>query len=287
MSRIAYVNGAYRRHAEASVHIEDRGYQFADGVYEVIAVAGGRLIDPVLHHERLERSLAAIGIAQPMGRAALGQVLDETIRRNGVNDGIVYFQVTRGVSRRDHPFPKTPIRPALVVTSRSGLGPGAKAMEEGVGVITRPDIRWGRCDIKSVALLANVLVKQDARAAGCHEVWQVDRDGFVTEGGSSNSWMVDRDGALITRPADHSILNGITRIALIELAKKAGFKVIERKFTAEEAKSAREAFITSTTSFVLPVVRIDDSPVGNGYPGETARRLQALYAAHVAAAGRA
>jgi D-alanine transaminase len=277
MSRVAYVNGRYVPHREACVHIEDRGYQFADGVYEVVAVQAGRMVDEGWHLDRLERSLSELSMDMPMGRRALSHVLRETIRRNRVRNGIVYLQVTRGVSRRDHGFPGGHVRPALVITARR-MAPTAKTwVEQGVRVVSVPDIRWGRCDIKTVGLLPNVLAKQAARSAGAYEAWQVDENGYVTEGSSTNAWIVDGDGTFITRPAENAILNGITRQRLIALARAAGFKVEERPFTLDEAKQAREAFLTSTTSYVLPIVEIDDTVIGNGRPGSRSLELRQLY----------
>jgi D-alanine transaminase len=276
MSRVTYVNGRYAPHSQAVVHVEDRGYQFADGVYEVIAVRGGRLVDGAAHMARLARSLGELRIAPPMGERALDAVIAETVRRNRVRNGIVYLQATRGRARRDHPFPGV-ARPALVVSARPTAPTPAKVVEEGVRVVTTPDIRWARCDIKSVALLPNVLAKQGAREQGAFEAWQIDRDGYVTEGASTNAWIVAKDGAVVTRPAGDAILNGITRMRLIELARKAGVRVEERPFTADEAKAAREAFVTSTTAFVLPVVQIDEAVIGNGRPGSAALELRRLY----------
>ena len=280
MSRIAYVNGRYVAHHAAGVHIEDRGYQFADGVYEVMAVDNTHLVDAVPHYDRLERSLSEIKIDQPMTRAALDVVLREVVRRNRIRNGIVYLQVTRGVAKRDHPFPEH-AQPAIVATARRGGRPSTANREEGVGVVTVPDIRWARCDIKSISLLPNILAKQAAREAGGFEAWQVDEDGMVTEGSSTNAWIVDTDGNLVTRPLANSILSGITRLVLKQLAEESGIRVIERAFSIEEAKSAREAFITSTTSFVTPVVRIDDRVIANGRPGSTTTRLIEFYDRHL------
>lgn len=277
MSRIAYVNGRYLAHADASVHIEDRGYQFADGVYEVVAVVDGRFIDNDWHLERLAYSLSELDMEMPMSAAALEVVMAETVRRNGVRNGIVYLQVSRGVARRDHVFPKRPVRPAVVVTARRTAPTPTSVVEDGIKVITTPDQRWRRCDIKSVSLLPNVLVKQAARAAGAFEAWQVDDDGYVTEGGSTNAWIVLMDGTVVTRPAGHEILNGITRRRLLQLMRDTGIQVEERPFTVDEAKAAKEAFLTSTTSFVYPVVQIDDAIVGNGKPGSTTLDLRNLY----------
>ncbi|MBV8652851.1 MAG: D-amino-acid transaminase [Alphaproteobacteria bacterium] len=279
MSRIAYVNGRYLPHGDAAVHIEDRGYQFADGVYEVIAVKEGGLVDEELHMVRLERSLSELRIAPPMARRSLALVMREVIRRNRVRNGIVYLQATRGVARRDHPFPAD-ASTSLVITSRSAKPLNRKAQEEGVKVISIPDIRWARCDIKSVSLLPNVLGKQQARESGAYEAWQIDRDGMVTEGTSTNAWIVTKDGELVTRQTGNEILNGCTRLALLDLARAARLTLAERPFSLAEAKAAREAFLSSTTSIVLPVVQIDDAVIGDGKPGPLGRQLLALYSAH-------
>jgi D-alanine transaminase len=286
MSRIAYVNGRYVPHGEAQVHVEDRGYQFADGVYEVIAVEDGRLIDEPLHLARLDRSLRELRIDWPMPARALSLVMREVARRNRVRNGIVYLQVTRGVARRDHKFPKVAL-PALVITARSQTASGLKLFDDGVKVITIPDIRWKRCDIKSVSLLPNVLGKQQAAEAGAYEAWQVDSSGYVTEGTSSNAWIITKDGAVVTRDVSDAILNGITRISLLAVAREQGLAIEERPFTVAEAKQAREAFVTSTTSFVLPVTQIDDTVIGNGKPGSFAARLRDHYADYMAGPGAA
>jgi D-alanine transaminase len=284
MSRIAYVNRRYLPHKRASVHIEDRGFQFADAAYEVIAARDGRLIDEDMHLRRLHRSLGELRIAAPMSDAALKTVMREVIRRNAVGDGSLYLQVSRGSAPRDFAFPKR-TEPSLVMTARRHRGPDPKLIEEGVGVITILDQRWARPDIKSVSLLPNALGKQQARDAGAYEAWQVDCDGNVTEGTSSNAWIVTAAGEVVTRQADTSILNGVTRIGLIGLLRGAGLRLVERPFSVAEARAAREAFLTSTTNFVLPVVRIDGAPIGNGYPGSIVGRLRAAYDAYVAAQG--
>jgi D-alanine transaminase len=285
MSRIAYVNGRYVPHRDAAVHIEDRGYQFADGVYEVILVQRGRLVDEDLHLARLERSLRELRIAWPVVPRTLGIIMREVIRRNGVRDGIVYVQVTRGVASRDHAFPARSDS-ALIVTARRTRAAAAKAGEEGVRVITIPDIRWGRCDIKSIGLLPNVLGKQAAKEAGAYEAWQVDADGMVTEGTSSNAWIVTPDGELVTRQADNAILNGCTRLAVIDIAKRQGLRLVERPFSVAEAKAAREAFVSSTTSLVTPVVQIDDAVIANGHPGSVSQALRRSYTEHALEGGR-
>src|SRR3954453_7482151 len=283
MSRVAYVAGQYLPHRQAAVHIEDRGFQFADGVYEVIAVVAGSLLDEERHLVRLRRSLSELRIAPPMGDAALKLVMREVIRRNGVDTGIVYLQVTRGAAPRDHAFPKA-AKTTLVVTSRRTRPPAARLAEQGIAVITIPEIRWARCDIKSVALIANVLGKQQAREAGAYEAWQVDREGQVTEGTSTNAWIVTADDTVVTRVADHAILNGVTRAAILDIIQREGYRLVERPFTVAEARAAREAFLTSTTADLLPVVRIDGAPVADGKPGPLSRKLREAYFRHAAAA---
>lgn len=276
MARYAYVNGRYVDHREASVHIEDRGYQLADGVYEVVGVRGGKLIDEGPHIDRLDRSLQELRIGWPVSRTTLGFIIRELMRRNRLHDGLVYMQVTRGVARRDHAFPTTPVKPALVLTTKNTKHIVADA-GPGVAVKSQPDIRWGRCDIKTVALLPNVLAKQAARESGAYEAWLVDSKGCVTEGASTNAWIVTGEGELVTRQTDSGILAGITRHKLKSICDSLQLKLVERPFTLAEAKKAKEAFITSATSFVTPVVKIDGDPVGNGKVGDTARRLREEY----------
>lgn len=278
MSRLAYVNGRFLRQAEAGVSIEDRGYQLGDGVYEVWAVMDGKLADAEGHFARLERSLGELQIPMPMSRAALTVALRETVRRNRVANGIVYLQVTRGVARRDHAFPNPAVSPSLVITARASDPKAQEAKAKlGVAVITLPENRWGRCDIKTVNLLPNVLAKQAARGEGAFEAWFVDKDGLITEGASSNAWIVDKDGVLRTRDIGANILRGVTRLTLLDVAREAGYRVEERPFTLEEALQAREAFVTGAGSLVMPIVSIDGRPVANGHPGEVARTLRAAY----------
>jgi D-alanine transaminase len=278
MSRIAYVNGRYLARAQATVSVEDRGYQFSDGVYEVCEVRGGHLIDERRHMARLERSMRELRMTPPMSLAALGVVLRETVRRNRVQDGIVYLQVTRGVARRDFPFPPQGTRPSLVVTARSNdLARLEQTAADGIAVVTVPDIRWKRVDIKSVSLLPNVLAKQAAHDQGAREAWLVDGQGRITEGASSNAWIVSRDGKLITHPLGRDILPGITRSVVIDAITAQGLAFEERAFTVEEAYAAREAFVTSASQFVQPVVRIDGRAVGNGAPGLIATALRRDY----------
>jgi len=277
MPRIAYVNGRYVRHADAYVHIEDRGYQFADGVYEVCEVARGYIVDGKRHLDRLGRSLSELQMAWPMHRAALEVVIGEVIRRNGVKNGLVYIQVTRGVAGRDFLFPAD-TKPSLVITAKK-IDPAlnARKAESGIKVITVPENRWDRVDIKTVGLLPNVLAKEQARAAGAQEAWFVDTDGNVKEGGSSNAWIVTRDGALVTRPAEHGVLRGITRTTMFEVAAKLGLRIEERHFSVAEAKAAREAFISSATTIAMPVVAIDGTPVANGHPGSVVLSLREAF----------
>jgi D-alanine transaminase len=278
MPRIAYVNGRYVAHADAVVHVEDRGYQFADGVYEVCEVRSGFIIDMPRHLDRLNRSLSELAIEWPMSRSALQVVMREVLRRNGVVNGLVYLQVTRGVARRDHVYPPAGTRPALVVTAkRTDPAAGEKRADTGIKIITVPENRWERVDIKTVGLLANVMAKQQAKEAGAQEAWFVDPDGTVKEGASTNAWIVTKEGRLVTRPADFGILRGITRTTVFDVARKLGVEIEERPFTVEEAKKAREAFITSATTVVMPVVAIDDAPVANGHPGTVALSLRRAF----------
>ena len=278
MSRIAYVNGLYVPHAEASVHIEDRGYQFADGVYEVCEIRGGRMVDERRHMERLVRSLGELRIRLPMPLKALSVVMRETVRRNRVRDGIVYLQVTRGVARRDHVFPAASVEPSVVVTARASDPAKSDALAaQGVSVITVPENRWDRVDIKTVGLLPNVLAKEAARAAGAKEAWFIDRNGKVTEGGSTNAWILTQDGVLVTRPAETGILRGITRTVVLEVAAQHQIRVEERGFTVAEALAAKEAFITAASTVVIPVVKIDGIEVGEGRPGPVAKALRASF----------
>jgi D-alanine transaminase len=282
MTRTVYVNGRYLPYAEATVHAEDRGFQFADAVYEVCEVKGGCLVDETRHMGRLARSLAELGMPQPMSTGAWSRVLRETVRRNRVRDGMVYLQVSRGAGPRNFVFPPADTPPTVVCLARSASPAQQEAAAEaGIGVKTMPDPRWDRCDIKTVMLLPAALAKEAARAEGAKEAWFFDRDGYVTEGASSNAWIVDGEGRLVTRQVDNAILRGITRTTLIDVLKREGLELVERPFTVAEAKAAREAFVTSATNIVMPVVRIDGQPVGNGAPGLLSQRLRAEF--HTAA----
>ncbi|KAF0113112.1 MAG: D-alanine transaminase [Rhodospirillaceae bacterium] len=285
MSRIAYVNGQYVPLADATVPIEDRGYQLADGVYEVIAVRGGVPIDLAPHLRRLDQSLSALHMAPPMGERALRVILRTVTARNRLVEGILYVQISRGVARREHAFPPSSVRPSLVVTARTQALAPESMFEKGVAVITDADLRWKRCDIKSIALLPNVLGKQGARERNAFETWLLAPDKTVTEGTSSNAWIVTGRGQVITRPLSHAILGGITRSRTLEVAHRLGLKVVEHPFTLEEARRAAEAFLTSTTAFILPVVRLDGKQIGDGWPGAITRRLRAAYLSALAGGG--
>lgn len=278
MTRLAYVNGRYLPHARGMVHVEDRGYQFADGVYEVMPVHRGRVAEEGPHLDRLDYSLGQLRIAWPVARPVLALIVRELVQKNGVENGVVYLQVTRGVAPRDHRFPAA-AESSLVITTKR-LKPLSPALiADGVRVVTIPDIRWRRCDIKTVSLLPNVLGKQHAVEAGAYEAWQVDGDGMVTEGTSTNAWIVTADGTLVTRPASAAILNGVTRLALARLLAADGIGWAERPFSVGEARVAREAFLTGTSAVVLPVTRIDGERVGDGKPGPITRRLREHYLA--------
>jgi D-alanine transaminase len=282
MSRVAFVNGRYVAHRAAQVHVEDRGYQFADGVYEVLYVHDGRLIDADLHLDRLDRSLAELRIRRPVGRAALLAIVAELRRRNRVRSGLVYLQVTRGVARRDHAFPPAATAPSLVATIRRTPPFPADPENWTATAITVPDQRWARCDIKSVGLLANVLARQQARDRGAVEAIMFDAGGMVTEGASTTVWIVDAAGVLRTRPLSHAILPGCTRGALLEELKQAGVALQEAAFSVAELGAAQEVFLTSATSFVKPVLAIDGAAVAGGKVGPVTRVLFRLFARHVA-----
>ncbi len=278
MTRVVYVNGKYASYAEAAIHVEDRGFQFADGVYEVCEVRDGCLVDERRHMRRLGRSLRELGMAEPMGLKSLGVILRETVRRNRVKNGMVYLQVTRGVAHRDFAFPGPTCAPTVVCFARSlSRSKADKRAAAGISVITVPDIRWKRVDIKTTGLLAQALARQQAKAAGAEEAWMVDGQGFVTEGASCNAWIVTGAGNLVTRPAKSGILRGITREVAMEAARAKGLHFEERPFTVEEAKSAREAFQTSASGLVMPVVRIDGHVIGSGKPGDIALELRKTY----------
>jgi D-alanine transaminase len=278
MARVVFVNGEYKPYADAAVHVEDRGYQFADSVYEVCEVRDGCLVDERRHMGRLQRSLSELQMTGPMDLRSLGVILRETVRRNRVKNGVVYLQVTRGVARRDFAFPPASTPLSIVCFARA-LSPSKseKKAAAGISVITLPDIRWKRVDIKTTGLLAQSLARQKAKDAGADEAWLVDSEGFVTEGASCNAWIVTFSGNLVTRAADSGILRGITREVAMETTRRNGLRYEERAFTVEEAKAAREAFQTSASGIVMPVIRIDGHPVGSGKPGEVAAGLRHAY----------
>ena len=278
MARIIYVNGCYCPYDQAWVHVEDRGFQFADAVYEVCEVREAGLVDERLHMVRLRRSLHELGIRLPMSMRSLGVILRETVRRNRVSHGYVYLQVTRGVARRDFVFPDPPVAPSVVCYARA-KSPliAARRAANGIRVITRPDIRWRRPDIKSVSLLPNALARQAAQEAGAQEAWLVDDAGFVTEGAASNAWILTADGQLVTRPAEMAILRGITRTVILRAIEHEHIALVERPFSIDEAKSAKEAFVTSATSTVMPVIAVDGVPIGDGRPGRLTQKLRELF----------
>jgi D-alanine transaminase len=279
MSRFSYVNGRYEHHSEALVHIEDRGYQFSDGIYEYIAFYNGIMLDGALHFARLERSLREMEIEMPMSSASMLMVARELVERNRRMDGGLYIQITRGVARRDHGFPKH-VKPSLVMTVCAPKVPKPHEAQGGVRVITHADIRWGRRDIKSVSLLANILAKQEAAEVQAREAWLVEGD-IITEGSASNAYIVNAGGELVTHPACEKILSGVTRDVLLHLARGAGIAVVERAFTVQELYAAAEAFLTSTSANVLPVTKVDDKIIGSHKPGPVTLRLVALYTQHI------
>ena len=272
MPKIAFVNGSYRNIHKASIEIEDRGFQFADGVYEVIALTNDVLIDLDFHLDRLNRSLTEINIKWPMSRESVMAICAEVIRRNRLTQGSLYIQITRGVTARDFSYPNG-IKPSLVIYGRRSRNNQTSSKAHGIKVISTRDIRWGRCDIKSISLLASVLAKTQANDKIAQEAWLLNEDGFVTEGASSNAWIVPRPNVIQTHPVNSSILSGITRLRTIKLAQEQSIKVIERPFSINEAKKAKEAFLTSSTLFVQPIVDIDGSQIGDGKVGSTTKTL--------------
>jgi D-alanine transaminase len=278
MSRIIYCNGRYVPYGEAMIHAEDRGFQFGDAIYEVCEVMDGRLVDETRHMDRLERSLNELKMPQPMSRAAWSRVLRETIRRNRLDYGSVYLQVSRGAAPRDFLFPAKGTPNSVVVIARSGdRAASDERAAKGIAVKTVPDNRWERCDIKTVMLLPASLAKEAAKAEGAKEAWFVDTHGQVTEGASSNAWIVDKDGTLVTRPITNEILRGVTRTTLIDVLANEGVRFEERAFTVAEAQKAREAFITSAGNIVMPVTSIDGVSIGNGAPGLLSVKLRAAF----------
>lgn len=277
MSRIAYVNGSYVPHPQATTHIEDRGYQFADGVYEVVALVGGKLLDFEPHLDRLDYSLNELKLAKPVARPVLRHIIHTVLRKNRLQDGMVYLQVTRGVATRNHEFPQH-TRPVLVVTCRYVCRKKIEmTKQQGVKVISLPDIRWARPDIKSISLLPNILGKQQAVEKGAYEAILINQDGFVTETNSTNFWIMPERGVLQTHPASQDILNGITRQRLIQLASSLGIKIKEQPFTLVDAYAAEETFLSSSISGIVPVIQIDDCQIGTGQPGNIVSQLNQSY----------
>jgi D-alanine transaminase len=277
MSRTVYVNGAYLPEEEARVSVFDRGFLFADAVYEVTSVLDGKLIDFPGHLARLRRSLRELDIAPPASDAEIEAMHRALIARNGLVEGMVYMQVTRGTADRDFAYPEG-AAPTLVAFTQAKPMQDTPAARDGIRVITVPDIRWGRRDIKTVQLLASAMGKMEARRAGKDDAWLVE-DGFVTEGTSNNAYIVTAEGAIVTRDLSERILHGITRTTLLRVAREAQLRIEERPFTVEEAKAAAEAFITAASAFVTPVIEIDAVAIGEGTPGPVARRLRELYIA--------
>ncbi|QGM98658.1 D-amino-acid transaminase [Methylocystis parvus] len=276
MSDIAYVNGAYTPLEDAKISILDRGFLFADGVYEVAAVIDGRLVDNAAHLARLERSLKELRLECPASMQEIVEIEKTLVARNGIAEGMVYLQITRGAAERDFAFPKG-VKPTLIAFTQEKNILSSLYAEKGIRIVTVPDQRWARRDIKSVALLAQVLAKQAASEAGCQEAWMVGPDGYITEGSSSTAFIITKAGAIVTRPNSEAILPGCTRLSVLALAAEHGLDVAERAFTAEEAYEAAEAFLTSASNLVLPIVSIDGRAIGDGKPGPHATRLRALY----------
>jgi len=275
MARIVYVNGEYLEEQDAKISVFDRGFLFADGVYEVSPVLNGKLVENDGHLERLQRSLSELSMDLPAPISEIEAIQNEIIRRNDVKEGAVYLQVSRGVADRDFPYPAG-IKPSLVMFSQNkNLLENPKAAQ-GISVVTVPDIRWQRRDIKTVALLAQAMAKQAALDAGADDAWMVE-DGFITEGSSNNAFIVTQEGKLVTRDLSNKILHGITRRSILEIARREGIEIEERAFTPEEAYEAVEAFSTSASTFAMPVVKIDDRILSNGGPGELTSKIRKLY----------
>lgn len=276
MSRIVYVNGTYLPEEEATISVFDRGFIFGDGVYEVTAVLGGKLVDCEAHLDRLARSCGEIRIELPWSKEELVAIHKEMIARNSLEEGGIYLQVSRGASDRDFPFPKD-VKPTLVLFTQARNYVDSPTAKTGIKVVTCPDQRWARRDIKTVNLLGPVLAKQFAAESGAQEAWMIE-DGVVTEGASSTAWIV-KGKTLISRPLSHKVLPGITRTAVLSFLAETDYTFEERTFTLEEALDAEEAFITSATSLVMPVVQIDGHHIHNGAPGPVAQRLREIYVA--------
>ena len=276
MSRVAYVNREYTEYKKSYIHIEDRGYQFADGVYEVFAIIDSKIVDYDGHIKRLYRSLNELSISSPIQKKSYKYHIKEIIKRNIIKDGLVYLQVTRGVASRDFKFPKNSKSSIVIIGKNTPSNYYHNNFNTGIKVKTTKDLRWKRVDIKSLNLLPPVLAKQYAADNACEEAWLLDDDGYITEGSSSNAWIV-KDKTVITRPVSSSILNGITRSTLIKSLSKAGYKFIERRFNINDIKDADEAFITSATQFVMPVIAVNNIKIGDGSVGEFAQIFKEIY----------
>lgn len=275
MTRTVYVNGEYVPEKKAKISVFDRAFLFGDGIYEVTAILDGKLVDFEPHLERLHRSLRELDMGQPLSDDELREMHEQLRDRNGITEGLIYMQITRGVAERDFAYPEEAEQTVIGFTQVKELANPPQA-EDGVKIITIPDIRWQRRDIKSTAMLAQAMGKEAAKRAGAYEAWMVE-DGHITEGTSCSAFIVTDDNVVVTRPLSNQILPGVTRRSLLQLAKGGDVSVTERLFTVDEAKSAKEAFLTSASSFVMPVVQIDGATVGAGKPGPVTKRLRELY----------
>jgi len=275
MSRIVYVNGEYLEEQDAKISVFDRGFLFADGVYEVSPVLDGKLVENEGHLARLQRSMDELSMRAPASAAEIEDIQNEIIKRNEIVEGLVYLQVTRGIADRDFPFPPD-AEPSLVMFGQHRPVLDNPKADKGISIVTVPDIRWQRRDIKTVGLLAQAMAKQAALDAGADDAWMVE-DGHVTEGSSNNAFIVTKEGKIVTRDLSNKILHGITRRSILEIARREGIEVEERSFTPEEAYEAVEAFSTSASSFAMPVVKIDDRILSNGGPGELTTKIRKLY----------
>jgi len=279
--RFAYINGAYVHHNEAQIHIEDRGFQFADSIYEVISCIDGMLADERGHLDRMERSLSELNMGMPLPRKTMQIIMRELLRRNRIRNAAVYIQVTRGIAKRDFGFPPDDTKQTLVMTTRPLAFRNTPQHQAGIKVITVPDIRWKRRDIKTTAMTAQVLAKQEAIEKGGSEAWMLDDDGFVTEGASSNAWIVTKAGVLITRPATGDILRGVTRTAADHVRNTLNLKMEERAFTVKEAQEAAECFVSAATVMIMPVVQINDKKIGDGKPGPVTEEIFKSYLSYI------
>ncbi|MCB1755454.1 MAG: D-amino-acid transaminase [Gammaproteobacteria bacterium] len=276
MNRTVYVNGEFLPESDAKISIFDRGFIFSDGVYEVSSVLGGKLIENAGHLARLRRSLNELDMPSPASDEEIEAIQNKLIELNAIDQGLVYLQVTRGAADREFTW-SDDMKPSLVMFTQAKELINSPTAEKGISVITTPDIRWQRRDIKTIGLLAPCMAKMLAKSAGADDAWQVDEDGFITEGSSNNAYIVDADGVIVTRQLSQKILHGITRKAILKLAEESTIRVEERPFSVDEALNASEAFISSASTFVWPVISIDGQAIGTGQPGPVARRLREIY----------